>query len=323
MNHKISVIIVNWNGMHHLQECLSALSKQTFKSFETILVDNGSTDGSVDFVYENFPNIKLIKLDQNEGFCKGNNIGIRHSTREFVALLNNDTKVDKNWLQELYESLTQDPQAGICASSMVNYFNRDFLDTAGDGYDICGTGFKIGRGFPVSRFQNKRYVFGACAGAALYRRSMLDKIGFFDEDFFAIGEDVDLSFRAKLAGYKCVYVPKAVVFHKVNQTVGFDSNFLLYHKRRNVEYTYFKNMPGLLLIVTFPFHFLYEFLTAIEAVSIGKLKQFLKSKFDFIKNLPQVLKKRKAIQRNRVIPLSEIWAIFSKNYLFHIVMNKK
>ena len=309
--------------MHHLEECLSSLSKQTFKSFETILVDNGSTDDSVNFVHENFPEIKLIKLDQNEGFCKGNNIGIRYSTGDFVALLNNDTKVDKNWLQELFESMNEDPQIGICASSMVNYFNRDVLDTAGDGYDICGTGFKIGCGFPVSKYQNKRYVFGACAGAALYRRSMLEKIGFFDEDFFAIGEDIDLSFRAKLAGYKCAYVPKAVVFHKVNQTVGLDSNFLIYHKRRNVEYTYFKNMPALLLIVTFPFHFLYELLTAIEAISIGKLKQFLKSKLDFIKNLPQVLKKRKAIQRNRAVPLSEIWAVFSKDYLLYIVMNKR
>ena len=320
MSHRISVIIVNWNGMHHLQECLSALLNQTFKSFETVLVDNGSTDGSSDFVQKKFPDIKLIRLDKNEGFCKGNNIGIQNSAGEFVALLNNDTKADKKWLQELHEAINQDPQSGICASSMINYFSRDTLDTAGDGYDFCGTGFKIGEGLPVSGFQKKRFVFGACAGAALYRCSMLDEIGIFDEDFFAIGEDVDLSFRAYLAGYKCVYVPKAIVFHKVNQTVGLDSNFLLYHKRRNVEYTYFKNMPILLLFITFPFHIIYEFFTLIEAVIIGKLGQFLKSKLDFLRNLPKVLKKRRIIQQSRVVRLSDLWGVLSKNYLLNIIL---
>lgn len=323
MNPKISVIIVNWNGKHHLQECLSALSEQIFEDYETVFVDNGSADGSIEFVQENFLHVKLIKLKQNKGFCKGNNIGLQHAAGEFIALLNNDTRVDKCWLQELFDAIKFDSQVGICASSMVNYFNPDIIDTAGDGYDICGVGFKIGNGLSVSNYQNKRYVFGACAGAALYRRSMLEDIGFFDEDFFAIGEDIDLNFRARIAGYKCIYVPKAIVYHKVNQTVGLDSDFLLYHKRRNVEYTYFKNMPALLLIVTFPFHVLYELLTAVEAVYIGKLKCFLKSKFDFIKNFPQTLKKRKYIQQSRVIKLSEILDLFSKDYLLKKIRNER
>lgn len=323
MTPKISVIIVNWNGKHHLQECLHSLVKQSFDDFETIMIDNDSTDGSVDFVKDNFPNIKLIKLKQNEGFCKGNNIGFQNASGEFIALLNNDTKADNNWLLELYNAMVEDSQAGICASCMVDYYNPEIMDTAGDGYDISGVGFKIGNGQPVSNYQEKRYVFGACAGAALYRRAMVEKIGFFDEDFFAMGEDIDLSFRAKITGYKCIYVPKAVVYHKINQTVVLGSDFLVYHARRNVEYTYFKNMPALLLMVTLPFHLLYEMLTVFEALIEGKLMIFIRCKLDFLKNFPLVLKKRKSVQKHRVITLSEFFTLLSWDYLLQKTLNRR
>lgn len=320
MKPAISVIIINWNGKQHLLECLSSLAKQTFKNFETILVDNGSTDGSVEFIKDNFPNIKLIKLKQNEGFCKGNNIGFQNTSGEFIALLNNDTKVDKHWLQELFNAIEKEPEIGICASCIVNYYNPNVIDTAGDGYDICGVGYKIGNGLPVSDYQKKRYVFGACAGAALYRRTMIEKIGFFDEEFFAMGEDIDLSFRARLAGYKCIYVPNAIVYHKVNQTTGIGSDFLIYHARRNIEYTYFKNMPALLLLATLPFHFLYEVLTTFEAMIRGKLMIFMKSKFDFLKNIPKLISKRKNTQQNRVATVREIFSLFSKDYLLRKII---
>lgn len=307
--------MVNWNGMDHLQECLSSLYKQTFKLFEIILVDNGSTDGSAEFVKENFPDTKIIKLKQNEGFCKGNNLGLQNASGDFIALLNNDARADKLWLQELFNAMAMDSQIGICASCLVNYFNPTIIDTAGDGYDISGVGFKIGNRLPVSDFKEKRDVFGACAGAALYRRSMVEKIGFFDEDFFILGEDIDLSFRARLANYRCLYVPEAIVYHKINNSVGVGSDFLVYHARRNVEYTYFKNMPTPLLLLTFPLHCLYEILTAFEAITAGKFKIFLKSKMDFLKNFPQVLKKRKYIQQNKNVKLSKLLALFSWNYL--------
>ncbi|MCK4817156.1 glycosyltransferase family 2 protein, partial [bacterium] len=290
-NNLISVIIVNWNGKHHLEECLSSLSRQTFKNFESILVDNGSTDGSVKFVSEKFPDIRIVTLEQNEGFCIGNNIGLQHSTGEFVALLNNDTRVEPHWLAELLKEMLGDPKIGICASCMINYFQPDLLDTAGDGYDICGVGFKIGNGFPESGYRDKRYVFAACAGGALYRRSMTEEIDFFDEDFFAVGEDLDLSFRAKLAGYKCIYVPNAVVNHKINQTVGPGSDFLLYHARRNVEYTYFKNMPLALLLLMWPIHLVYNLLTFAQALWRGRLSIFLKAKRDFLASFIKICKK--------------------------------
>lgn len=311
----ISVIIVNWNGKQHLEECLGSLSKQTINNFEIIFVDNGSRDGSVDFVEYGFPHTKIVRLENNMGFCKGNNIGLDLAQGEFVALLNNDTRVEPNWLAELQKEMECDPQIGICASCMINYFQPVTLDTAGDGYDICGVGFKMGSGQLASDYRKRKFIFGACAGSALYRRSMINKIGFLDENYFAVGEDIDFSFRANLAGYKCVYVPTAIVYHKINQTVGPDSDFLLYHARRNVEYTYFKNMPLPLIILTFPIHLLYNLLTLLQAIGQGRLPVFLKAKRDFLINFKTIWKKRRIIQKQRRIALIELLSSFSKNYL--------
>jgi GT2 family glycosyltransferase len=323
-NIKVSVIIVNWNGKQHLEECLDSLSKQTFKAFETILVDNGSSDGSIEFIENNFPAVKIIKLNKNEGFCRGNNIGLQHARGDFIALLNNDTLVDKHWLEELYRAVTKHSHVGICASCIVNYYSRDVLDTAGDGFDLCGVGYKIGEGMPVTEFQKERYVFGACAGAVLYRRSMIDEIGFFDERFFALGEDLDLSFRARLADYKCLYVPDAIVYHKIGRTVGQNSDFLLYHSRRNVEYTFFKNMPFPLIIATLPLHIIYNLLTFAQAFLDKRIKIFLKAKKDFIKNFKETYKLRKKIQEKRKISLKELFFSLSKHYLcYKIFLNLK
>jgi len=318
-NIRVSVIIVNWNGKQHLEECLTSLSKQTFKAFETILVDNGSSDGSVEFVETNFPVVKIVRLDKNEGFCRGNNIGLQHARGDFIALLNNDTLVDMQWLEELYRAITKHSHVGICASCIVNYYSRDVLDTAGDGFDLCGVGYKIGEGMPVTEFQKERYVFGACAGAVLYRRSMIDEIGFFDERFFALGEDLDLSFRARLAGYKCLYVPGAIVYHKIGRTVGRNSDFLLYHSRRNVEYTFFKNMPFPLIIATLPLHIIYNLLTFAQAFFDKRINVYLKAKKDFIKNFREIYGLRKEIQKKRKISLKKLFFSLSKHYLCYKV----
>jgi GT2 family glycosyltransferase len=313
---KVTVIVVNWNGRHHLEECLSSLSRQTFKTYEIIFVDNGSTDGSVNIVERNFPHVRVVRLERNEGFCRGNNIGLQNASGEYIALLNNDTRVEPQWLKELVREMSNDPELGICASCMIRYFQPDLIDSAGDGYDNCGVGFKVGNGNQVLEYRKKRYTFGACAGAALYRRSMIDNIGFFDEDFFAVGEDIDLSFRALLAGYKCLYVPKAIVYHKINQTIGPGSDFLLYQSRRNVEYTYFKNMPLFPLVLTLPIHLIYNLLTFAQAFFQGKLTVFLKAKRDFLINLIKVCRKRREIQKRRKIGFIKLLSSFSSDYLF-------
>jgi GT2 family glycosyltransferase len=311
----ISVIVLNWNGKHHLDECLGSLFNQTCKNFEAIVVDNGSTDGSVQHIRRRFPQVKLICLDQNRGFCGGNNLGLKHATGKFIALLNNDTLVSKSWLQELLQTMEEDQRTGLCASCMVDYFNPGIVDTAGDGYDACGIGYKIGNGRPVCKYLKPKRVFGACGGALLLRRSMIDAIGLFDEDFFAVGEDIDLSFRAKLSGYSCYYVPNAKVYHKVSQTIGTGSDFLLYHSRRNLEYTYVKNMPAILLIMTLPLHLIYNLTTLLQAVLERRLTAYLSAKRDFLRGFGNTVRKRRQVQKLRVISTSELLSSFSWSYL--------
>lgn len=312
----ISVIIVNYNGLRHLEKCLTSLEKQTFIHFEVIFVDNGSTDGSVDYVKKYFPDIQIVELDKNKGFCRGNNWGLKYSSGDFIALLNNDTQLDIKWLEELDRAVRKKSDVGIFASCLINYYSRDIIDTAGDGYDICGVGFKIGEGQQVRKFQKERYVFGACAGAALYSRAMINEIGFLDNRFFAYGEDLDLSFRAKLAGYKCLYVPKAKVYHKINQTSGKRSDFILYQTRRNIEYTYFKNMPFALLLLTLPFHLIYNLFTFFQAVSQKRIMIYIKAKVEFLRHFGEILSERRIIQKRRRVSIIELISCLSTNYLY-------
>jgi len=313
---QISVIIVNWNGRHHLEECLNALEKQTFKRFEIILIDNGSHDGSVSWVRKTFPWVRIIALPVNSGFCHANNLGYAVSRAEFIALLNNDTKVDSNWLYFLKNKIEEDEKIGICASRILLYDRNEILDAAGDGYDFSGVGFRRGHGAKASSLAHSEEVFGACAAAALYRTSMLEEIGFFDENFFSVGEDIDLSFRARLAGYKCIYVPEALVYHKVSATIGVESDFQIYYSRRNVEYVYFKNMPLLMIFFTFPMHLLYNLLTFIQAIKQARLNLFFKAKRDFLLHLKEVCEKRRSIQRQRKISHKDLFSSFSKTYLW-------
>jgi len=313
---QVSVVIVNWNGRHHLAECLGALGEQTFKHFETILIDNGSEDGSVLWIRQCFPYVRVVSLSENTGFCYANNLGYAMSEGAFIALLNNDTRVGRDWLLYLYDEMQKDERIGICVSRIVRYDNPNILDAAGDGYDFSGVGFRRGHGEPSGHYERGEEVFGACAAAAFYRKRMLEDIGFFDEDFFAIGEDIDLSFRAKIAGYRCVYVPKAVVQHKISATVGVVSDFQIYQSRRNVEYVYFKNMPFVLLLVTLPMHLLYNLLAFFQALGQGKLAVFLKAKRDFLMHCKEICKKRRGVQLQRKISLNTLLSSFSGNYLF-------
>src|SRR2546427_3232710 len=207
-----NVIIVNHNGRHFLGDCLTSLGAQSFRNFEAWVVDNGSQDGSVRFIRDNFPWVRLISLERNVGFCAGNNLAIRETTGELVVLLNNDTAVRSNWLEELVRATLANPEVGICASRILYLAKPHALYAVGDGYTAWGTAFRRGDGeLEDGRYEEAAAVFSACACAALYRRSMLDEIGLFDEDLFSNYEDVDLGFRARLAGYSCLYVPKAVV----------------------------------------------------------------------------------------------------------------
>jgi len=311
----ISAIILNWNGKRHLKECLESLRDQAYRDFETIFVDNGSSDGSVEHVRENFPYVKILALGKNTGFSKGNNEGIKIAKGEYIALLNNDTRVDRYWLEELYKSICKHPEISFFASRIVFYDQPDRIDSAGDGYAICGAPFKIGHCENRSKYSQENIVFGACAGASLYRKEMLDDIGLLDEDFFAIYEDGDLNFRAQLKGYKCLFVPSAIVYHKGSSSIGKLSDFYVYHGQRNVEHLYIKNMPLLLILRNGYIHFFYNLLAFFYFSIKRKAIKFIQAKIDVLKNLPVLLKKRLVIQKRREVSNYYLLNLFEKKWL--------
>ncbi|MCK4467746.1 MAG: glycosyltransferase family 2 protein, partial [Desulfobacterales bacterium] len=266
----VSVIIVNWNGRKFLSECLESLRQQAYRHFSIIFVDNGSNDGSIDFVIRNYPEVKTIALPRNVGFSVANNIAIKTVKTEYVALLNNDAVADPLWLKTLVEALEEHSEAGFAASKMLFYDNPEIIDRAGDAYTRAGTGLLRGRGMNADSYNGRGWVFGACAGAALYRTRMLRDVGLFDEDFFLVYEDVDLSFRAQLRGYKCLYVPEAIVYHKGSGSIIYDSPTSVYYGHRNLEWVYIKNMPaGLILRTIFP-HIIYDMAAFFFFIARGR-----------------------------------------------------
>ena len=312
----ISVIIVNWNGRKFLPECLESLTQQAYRRFTIILVDNGSNDGSIDFVKLNYPEVMTIALPENVGFSVANNIAIKTSHTEYVALLNNDAVADPLWLQSLIGALESNPEAGFAASKMLFYDNPEIIDRTGDSYTRAGAGLLRGRAEPASSYNKQEWIFGACAAAALYRTRMLRDIGLFDEDFFLLYEDVDLSFRVQLRGYKCLYVPEAIVQHKASSSIIYDSPTSVYYSHRNLEWVYIKNMPaGLILKTIFP-HIIYDMAAFFYFAARGRSKDFIKAKLNALKGLNKVLKKRRQIQDNRKVGNDYIWGLMAKEHFF-------
>jgi len=309
---KISIVIVNWNGRKFLPECLESLLHQAYRRFSIILVDNGSTDGSVDFVAQNYPEVHTIALPRNVGFSVANNIAIKTVKTEYVALLNNDAVAHPLWLQSLIRALESCPEAGFAASKMLFYDNPEIIDRVGDVYTRAGTGLLRGRGMLADSYNAREWVFGACAAAALYRTQMLHDIELFDEDFFLLYEDVDLSFRAQLKGYKCLYVPEAVVYHKGSGSIIYDSPTSVYYSHRNLEWVYIKNIPaGLILKTIFP-HIIYDMAAFFFFAARGRSKDFIKAKWDALKGLKKALKKRRQIQRSGIVLDDYVWHLLEK-----------
>lgn len=243
---RFSVVIPNWNGLKFLPACLDSLRQQTYANIEILVVDNASVDGSQGLVRAGYPEVRLIELPANRGFTGACNAGIEAATGEFIALLNNDTEVDRAWAAELVQAFAGHPEVGIVASKMLLFDQRDRFHTAGDYFTIDGRAgnrgvWEIDRG----QFDRAEYVFSACGGAAAYRQSMLRRIGSLDDDFFFLLEDADLAWRAQLAGYKTWYAPSAIVYHHLSATGG--GAIASYHDGRNGIWLIVKNMPDALL----------------------------------------------------------------------------
>ena len=311
----VSIVVLNYNGKHFLETCLKSLERQDFQDFEVLLVDNGSTDGSLEYVQEKFPSVRVISLAENLGFCGGNNVGIGEARGEYVALLNNDAEADPNWLGELKGTLDAHSDVGFCASKMFLRDQPEIIDTAGGIFYSCGVGGQRGcLEKENGRFTELEYVFSACAGAAMYRKTMLDEIGLFDDKFFAHGEEFDLSFRAQLRGYKCLFVPSAVVYHAAGGTLNRDSDERRYLWHRNRNYVLIKNMPtGLLLKNLFPI-VAYSFLRDMAWLLRGKARLVLRIKLDSLKNFKCMVQKRKHIQRSRRVSSQYLDSIMEKKW---------
>ena len=217
---EVSVIIPNYNGMAYLEGVLSSLEQQDFQNFETILVDNGSADGSVAFVMGNFPWVHIVELPDNFGFSRAVNEGIYASRAPYVLLLNNDTEVDKSFVREMLASIKGHKKAFSCSARMIRYHERNKLDDAGNYYCALGWAFARGKGKDIHTYEKEDRIFTSCAGAAIYRKKIFEKIGYFDEEHFAYLEDIDVGYRARIFGYENWYAPKALVYHVGSGTSG-------------------------------------------------------------------------------------------------------
>ena len=313
---RITVIIVNWNGKTMLSKCLEGLRKQVYQRFSTIVVDNGSTDGSIEFVKQCYPEVKVIALSENIGFAAANNVALRNISTEYVALINNDGVAQPQWLNEMIKALDAHPGAGFAASKMVYYDTPDIIDRAGDAYTIAGAGSLRGRGASAQSYNQMNWIFGACAGAALYRMRMLNDIGLFDEDFFILYEDVDLSFRAQLSGYRCLYIPQALVYHMATRSIGYDTAKSVYFGHRNMEWTYIHNMPTKLIVRTMLPHFLYIVFAFIFFTLKGHGRVYLKAKKDALLGLGRAIQKRKKVQTCCRVNHHYIGRLFDSEYFF-------
>lgn len=323
-----SIIIVNYNGRNIIKECLHALEEQSYKAFEIIIVDNASQDGSVGDI-ERFleksilsEKTKLIRVNKNLGFAGGNTTGLNYCTGKYIALLNNDTEPDKDWLAALIKEMEDDESVGICASKLIVH-GKKIIDSAGDGYSSALKGFKLGEGKDCQLFSEPKYVFGACAGAALYRKAMIDDIGFLDDDFFLIHEDTDLNFRAQVMGWKVKYVPNAIVSHKVRSSIGNMSDMAIYYTLRNNEFVRIKNVPLLVFLFCFP-EFLLGMLTEFYyfAIKSKRLTLYLRAKKDVIRMLPSMFRKRKMIQGKRKVTNSYLVGIMTRVWQIDFLKSK-
>ena len=309
-----SIIIPNWNGAHHLPTCLDSLRRQSYPSFEIIVVDNGSADGSLELLERDYLEVKVVTLPENRGFAGGVNAGIRQARGEIVAVFNNDAEADPRWLEELAGGLARHPEAGMATPKVLLFDRRDIINTVGDFYGVDGV--PGNRGVwqrDEGQFDREEYVFGAAGVAAAYRRAMLDEVGLFDEDFFSFCEDVDLAWRGQLAGWKCVYIPKSIVYHKLSATGG--GKIASYYCGRNFICVIAKNYPTTLLrkhwrrIVRAQIDIAWK---ALKAWRGEAARARLRGQLAGLWNLPRMLARRRAVQCTRRVSNEYLESILTK-----------
>jgi GT2 family glycosyltransferase len=299
----VSIIIPNYNGARYLPPCFDSLNKQTYPNLEVIMVDDGSSDQSVALTQKNYPWVNVVRHDQNQGFVQAMNDGFRRASGEIIISLNNDTEVDSGWVEALVNAFAAHPEAGIAASKIRLFDRREALHSAGDTFGTDG--IPINRGVwqvDNGQFDGDTFIFGGCGGAIAYRREMLDQIGLYDEALFMYCEDVDLNWRAQLAGYRCVFVPQALVYHHLSATGG--GMLASYYSGRNTILVLVKNLPGPLWRKYFP-----KIIRAQLKISYQALRAWrgeaararLRGQLAGLLAAPGWLKKRSQVQASRCV----------------------
>ena len=312
----VSIVIVTWNNGLLLEKCLEALRSQTYKDFEVLVIDNGSSDGSLEGIERRRPTfpLRIERLGSNRGFAAANNIGARLARGEWLALVNADAFPEPDWLERLLEATKKYPNA-FFASQQIQVNNPGLLDGEGDVYHVSGLAWRRYYGFPVQEKQEVEEIFSPCGAAALYPRQAFLDAGGFDEDYFSYQEDVDLGFRLRLRGLRCFYVPRAVVQHVGSATFGINSDFAFYHSHRNLVWTFVKNMPGILFWRYLCAHL---FLNLVYLVLYTIRRRGIvvwKAKLDALRGLPKAVQKRKLIQKNRKATSADILRIMERGWL--------
>jgi len=317
MNHpSVTVVIVNWNSAGLLAECLEHLARQTLRPTGVLVMDNGSIDGSAECALR-FAGVSLRRLGSNLGFAAANNRAFAEVDTELVALLNPDANAEPQWLEHLLASAKAHPDVAVFGSLQLTQGAETKLDGLGDVYHFTGMAWRKGFGRrPVPADLVAGEIFAACGAAVLYRRSALMRTGGFDEDFFCYCEDVDLGFRLRLAGERCLFVPDAIVYHRGGATSGGNrSEFAVYHGHRNLVWTFVKDVPGALFWLLLPLHVLLNVAFIVVLSLRGQAMPVLRAKWDAVKGLPRVWAKRTVIQNGRVASIGEIWRAMDKRLL--------
>lgn len=310
---KVIVVIPNWNGADELRACLDSVRIQTLKP-HIIVVDNGSIDESVAIIEKEYPEVELIKHQRNEGYTGGVNPGFQRAMEmnsDYVAPFNNDAVADKNWLKYLAAHLDTHSEVGIATCKILSA-DAKHLDSTGDYYTIWGLPYPRGRGeTDVDKYDTETNIFGASGGASLFRVAMLRNVGVFDNDFFAYYEDVDLSFRAQLAGWKIAYVPSARVYHAMSITGARIKGFFTYQTMKNLPMLFWKDVPLALMPIVLPRFTLVYLSFFASAARRGQLYYALKGSLRSLTLLPKKLWQRHHIQRNRKVTTDYIASIIT------------
>jgi GT2 family glycosyltransferase len=294
---------------------LDCLSQQTFQDFEVIIVDNGSLDGGTNHLEQKYPQLALHieRLTSNLGFAQANNRGARLARGKWLALLNADAFPAPDWLEKILEAAGKYPEFSFFSSRQVQANRPDFLDGSGDEYHVSGLAWRRFYNYQAQKYGfEEEEVFSACAAAAFYSRDDFLKVAGFDEAYFSYFEDVDLSFRLRLIGKRCLYVPQAVVYHVGSASSGKTSDFVIYHGHRNLVWTYFKNMPGSLFWRYLPLHILMNLFFTVSFILKGKGLAIVRAKVDALFRLPAIIRTRRQIQNSRKTSAGAIWQAMNK-----------